>query len=113
VTAAASAIKFINPTAFTVPSATYQIGNIGRVGANNLFCPGTYNINSSFRGTFPIWREAKFVFAADVYNRFNTVRFGGIGTAVLSVNAASSSFGTVSTKANTSRDWQFSGRIMF
>ena len=44
----ASAIAFINPAAFTVPS-TYQIGNIARVGADNLFSPGVSNINGSFR----------------------------------------------------------------
>jgi hypothetical protein len=113
VTAAnANTIAFINPAAFTVPS-TYQIGNIARVGADNLFSPGLYNISSSFRRTFPLWREYQFVFQADVFNLFNTVQFGGIGTTLPSVNAASSSFGTVSSQANSSRDWQFAGRFNF
>lgn len=111
--ATVGSVKFINPSAFTVPT-TYQIGNIARSGADNLFGPGVSTLNLSVRRTFKLWREgSQFVLQADVFNVDNNVLFGGIGTTLPSTNAASSSFGTVSSQANSSRDFQFAGRFNF
>jgi hypothetical protein len=76
--------------------------------AFNLRNPSVPNLNLSLRRTFPIVGERlKFQFAADCTNVANKVTFGGIQTGV---NTAT--FGTV-TSASGTRDFQFSGRVIF
>ena len=104
--------QFINPDAFiTTPStvANPVFSNSPRTAPYNLYGPGNYNVDISLRRTFGLGFEgAHMMLEADLYNVTNHTQFGGIGT-----KTGSSTFGTVSTQANTSRDAQLTARIEF
>ncbi|ACO33336.1 MULTISPECIES: TonB-dependent receptor [Acidobacterium] len=104
----AGSISFINAAAFNKAPGINHIGDVSRTAPYNLFGPGGYDIDAGVRRTFPITNHVNFVFDAEAFNVTNTVTFGGINT-----NVSSSNFGTVSRQTNTSRDWQFSGRLNF
>jgi hypothetical protein len=88
-----------------------MFGDAARVlpydGLRNL---GAYNLSSSVFRTFDITERWKFILRADCQNITNKVTFGSIQA---SMNYAA--FGTVgSATGNTgSRDFQFSGRLIF
>lgn len=103
----AGSVQFINPNAFSTPTAA-QIGDVSRTAPYNLFGPGGYDIDAGIRRTFPITRRTNFVFSAEAFNVTNTVTFGSPNT-----NVSSSNFGTISSQSNSSRDWQFSGKVNF
>lgn len=103
----AGSIPFINAAAFSTPTAT-QIGDVSRTAPYNLFGPGGYDIDAGIRRTFPITRRTSFIFSAEAFNVTNTVTFGTPNT-----NVSSSNFGTISSQSNQSRDWQFSGKVIF
>lgn len=119
----AGTTSFIDASAFTIPNATYQVGNIARSGAYNLFGPGGFNLDNSLRRTFKITERTNFVFEADAFNVTNAVHWRVGSTTVDHATAVSgqngvgtndkSSFGTISGQSNSPRDWQFSGRINF
>lgn len=106
----AGSIHFVDPNAFSVPNSTtsYQVGDAARTAPYHLFGPGGYDVDAGLSRTFPITHGTSFVFKAEAFNVTNTVVFSGINTTV-----GSSNFGTVSSQSNTSRDWQFSGRVNF
>ena len=103
-------MSFINSAAFiTTPStATAPLfSNAPRTAAYNLYGPGNYNIDISIRRSFPLHFESShLLLQADLYNVTNHTQFGGIGTVF-----GSSTFGTVSTQANNSRDAQLTARF--
>lgn len=103
----AGSIPFMKASAFSDPSET-QIGDVSRTAPYGLFGPGGYEIDAGLRRTFPIAEGVSFIFSGEAFNVLNNVNFGGINT-----NISSSNFGTVSKQNNTSRDWQFSGKIEF
>ena len=103
----AGSTPFIDKSAFSVPTET-QIGDVARTAPYGLFGPGGYGINAGVRRTFPITRRIHFIFNAEAFNVMNNVNFGGIDT-----NSSSSSFGTIRRQTNSSRDWQFSGKVTF
>ena len=106
--ATAGITHFIDTAAFTVPNKVYQVGNLARSGAYNLFGPGGFDLDNSLRRSFKIKEGMSFVFEADSFNVTNAVHFG-----VASTNVSSGSFGTINRQSNSARDWQFSGRITF
>ena len=82
---------------------SHQVVPLKRLGVQVNQAP-----NVSIRRYFPIRESVKALFQADVTNLFNNVVFGGINTTVGNAN-----FGTVSSHANSSRDWQLVGQIEF
>ena len=114
ITASSTSVAYVDKNAFTVPDATYTagnpytIGNAPRIAAYNLYGPNNKDVDLSIRRYFPIHEDIKALFQADVSNLFNNVIFGGINTTVGNAN-----FGTVSSQANSSRDWQIVGKIEF
>lgn len=103
----AGSTPFINGAAFGTPTQ-YQIGDVSRTAPYGLFGPGGYEIDAGLRRRFPIKDQMNFVFEAEAFNVMNNVNFGGVNT-----NTSDSNFGTVSSQTNTSRDWQFSGKLNF
>jgi hypothetical protein len=128
--------QYINPNAFTVaqnvststtpiggvvstPSqqytnvgagpADYVPGNAARVAALNLWGPSLFNLDLGLKRTFPIYREAKLQFEIDALNALNHVVFTAPGAVV----NGGSSFGEISSVANTARDFQASARIQW
>ncbi|MHB1021702.1 MAG: carboxypeptidase-like regulatory domain-containing protein [Acidobacteriaceae bacterium] len=123
--ATAGSTPYVDASAFTVPNETYQVGNLARSGAYNLFGPGGFDLDNSLRRSFNITEKVKFVFQADAFNVTNAVHFGVGSMTVNPTKAlagqtynsigtnANSSFGTINRQSNAARDWQFSGRITF
>jgi hypothetical protein len=112
-------MQYIDPTAFATPSNVssvstpqYLIGNAPRTKPLNLNNPGTWDIDSGLRRTFPIHERLNFVFEADCLNTTNHVTFSGPN---VNWSQGSTSFGTVGGIANSPapRDWQFAGHINF
>ncbi|MCU1322124.1 MAG: hypothetical protein JWM43_1773 [Acidobacteriaceae bacterium] len=92
---------FINPAAFT-------FGNAARSAPYNLRNPYTWNQDVTVRRTFGIWESLKLEAAVSAFNVYNTVNFGGVN-----VNVTSTTFGTVSSQANSPRKLQGEARITF
>jgi hypothetical protein len=110
-------VQYIDPTAFATPqnvspvsTPQYLIGNAPRTRALNLSNPGTWDIDSGVRRTFPIHERLNFVFEADCLNTTNHVTFSAPN---VSWSQGSTSFGTVGGIANSPRDVQFAGHINF
>jgi hypothetical protein len=121
--ATASTHPYIDATAFVVPNQTYQIGNLNRTGAYNLFGPGGFDLDSGLSRKFKITERINFVFNATATNVTNAVHWG-ISSATVTAGAVttagvnplgtnSGSFGTIGSQTNYARDFQFSGKINF
>jgi Carboxypeptidase regulatory-like domain len=100
-------------------TAAYVPGNAARVGADNVWGMGTYNIDLGLKRSFPIWENVKLQLEADLLNATNHVVFGSAGGAVGNGSATqtngvisgTTSYGTITGVANQPRDLQLSGRI--
>ena len=129
---AATTKQFLNPGAFTVNNAgttanyglqngtnnqiinvgqgpaLYVPGNAARVGADNVWSMGLYDLDFGIKRVFPIWENIKFQFEADCINSTNHVVWGAVNGAV-----STTTYGTVAATNNfiTPRDWQLSGRL--
>ena len=105
-------MQFINPAAFVTTNSTAAaplFSNAPRTAPFHLYGPGNYDIDLSIRRSFPLHFEGShLLLQADLYNVTNHTQFGGIGTVF-----GSSTFGTVSTQANNSRDAQLTARFEF
>jgi hypothetical protein len=126
--------QYINPSAFTVALTTtanavgttvstssqqytnvgagpalYVPGNAARVAALNLWGPSLFNLDLGLKRTFPIYREAKLQLEVDGLNALNHVVFSAPNAVV----NGGSSFGELSSVANTARDFQLSARIQW
>ena len=98
---------YLNAAAFQNP-AVYVYGNTPRTFAYGLRGPTFFNQNLSLRRQFAIYERVKLTFQADSINPFNNVEFGNPAASI-----SSSSFGKITSQANTARDLQFSARISF
>jgi len=111
VTAANTAINFIDPNAF-LTTANYQFGNTPRTAPYNLYGPGNYQLDIALVRSFPLHLTSmsKFNFRAEMYNVTNHTWF-----AVSSLAAGNGSFGQVTTNASNAnrKAVQLSGRIEF
>ena len=105
-------MSYINSAAFELTPSTAAaplFSNASRTAPFGLYGPGNYDVDISLRRTFGLGFEgAHVMLEGDLYNLTNHTQFGGIGT-----QFGSSTFGTVSTQANTSRDAQLTARIEF
>jgi hypothetical protein len=92
----------------------FMIGDAPRTGAYGLRSPGNFRLTSGLRRSFDITERVKFVFGVDVQNVTNSVSFGvNAGNLSIPTNINSSNFGTLNFASSDSRDFQFSGRIVF
>ncbi|MGA8270028.1 MAG: carboxypeptidase regulatory-like domain-containing protein, partial [Candidatus Sulfotelmatobacter sp.] len=109
--------SYLNANAF-VPIATltaanspyaYTFGNAARTAPFGMYGPGNYDIDISLRRSFDLpFERTHLTLEGDLYNLTNHTQFTVGGTAF-----GSSSFGTVSGQANSSRDAQLSLRLEF
>lgn len=110
--ATASSTSFINSGLFAhapTTAAAPLFGNLPRTAPFGLYGPGNYDVDLSVRRTFGLGFEGvNLLLEGDLYNLTNHTQFGGIGTAF-----GSTTFGQVSTQANTSRDAQLTAKIEF
>jgi hypothetical protein len=106
---ATTSYAYINAAAFAVPAA-YTIGNAPRTYAYALRNPGTYDEDLSVRRAFNIYERLKFTFEMSAYNLDGHVDFGGPSTSFAN---GSTTFGVVSSQANSPRDLQASARFDF
>ena len=90
---------FKNPAAFTY-------GTTPRTGAFGLRGPSNSNENVSLRKEFALHETWKLAFVADALNVFNWVRFG-----MPNLSITSTSFGKITSVANSPRVVQFSLRL--
>ena len=97
----------------TVSTAQYLIGSAPRTRPLNLNGPGTWDLDSGLRRTFPIHESLEFVFEADCLNAWNHVSFSPPPATNLSWASGSKSFSTVTGIANSPRDFQFAAHINF
>jgi hypothetical protein len=98
--------EWFNTAAYAVP-AQYTYGNGG---TNTQQEQRWINLDTSIIRSFPIWREKQFQFRAEAFNLFNHPIFGQPGNDLHNPN----SFGAIGTsQANTNRQLQFSGKIIF
>jgi hypothetical protein len=97
---------WFNKNAFTVP-ATYQLGNAAR-SYNDLRAPNMYNENLGLVRRIKVAEKVTFMLRGEFTNVLNRVVFGAP-----SGNASSTSFGRVSSQANTPRQGQVSFRADF
>ncbi len=105
-----------SPTSPTSPTcAEFQVGNgpnlyvpgtAARVGADNVWSMGYYDLDLGIKRTFKIYESVNLQFEADLLNATNHVVWGSINGGV-----AGSSFGLVTSLASQPRDAQLSGRI--
>jgi hypothetical protein len=99
--------------------AAYQVGNAARVGADNVWGMGFYNVDLGLKRSFPIWENVTFQIEADLLNATNHVVFGSPGGAVGNGSASESgttitgttTYGLITGVTNQPRDMQLSGRI--
>jgi hypothetical protein len=120
----AATTPYIDATAFTIPNQTYQIGNISRTGAYNLFGPGGFDLDSAINRTFKIHDSISVVLTATATNVTNAVHWNIASTTLTpaavtapGINSlgtnTKSNFGTIGGQSNAARDWQFSGKVVF
>jgi|HubBroStandDraft_1064217.scaffolds.fasta_scaffold01018_11 hypothetical protein len=108
--------SYLNAAAF-VPISTltasgspyaYTFGDAARTAPFGMYGPGNYDIDISLRRNFSLTERAHLTFEGDLYNLTNHTQFLVGGTVF-----GSTSFGTVSGQANSSRDAQLSLRLEF
>jgi hypothetical protein len=102
-----SVLPFINVNAFSNPAA-FTYGNTPATGAYGLRNPHFVNQDLSLSRNFQVLENLRFVFGADGFNIFNSVRFGGINTNITNAN-----FGKASAQVNLPRVFQFKLRLEF
>jgi len=99
--------SYIASAAFLTP-APYTFGNAIRTAPFGLLGPGGYNFNASLRRTFGIFERLNLMMEIDAFNLTNRTNFSNPSTTL-----GSSSFGTISSTSNSSRDLQLAARIDF
>jgi hypothetical protein len=98
---------YLNKAAFVDPAA-YTEGNIPRSAPYGLFAPHNADVDVSVRREFPIRERIRLAFQADAFNVNNAVHFSAPGLGI-----DSSTFGIVSSMANSPRKLQFGARLSF
>jgi hypothetical protein len=96
--------EWFNTAAFAVP-APFTYGNLGR---NVMRADGVANFDISFFRDFGIMERMKLQFRAEMFNAFNTPVYGTPDRNILS-----STFGQVTSIANTPRQIQMALKFVF
>ena len=89
--------------------ALYVPGDAPRVAALNLWAPSLFNLDLGLKRTFPIHENWQLLFEADALNALNHVVFAAPNAVV----NGGSSFGELTSVANTARDFQLSARVVW
>jgi len=98
--------RYFDTSVYSQPAA-FTFGNMS-VSAPDLRSPLVRNWDLSVFKDFVIKEGLRLQFRAESFNAVNAVRFGSPDT-----NAASTSFGVVSTQANSPRQVQFGLKVLF
>ena len=108
--ATASSTPFINKNAF-VYAANYTFGNVARTAPYGLIGPGGQDLDASLRRSFGIWNKenVKLSLQLDMFNVANKVVFSAPSTTYQ--GTGTTSFGTISSQANQSRDIQLNAKV--
>jgi hypothetical protein len=90
--------------------ALYVPGNAARIGADNVWGMGFYDLDMGLKRLFPLYEGFSLQFEADMTNVTNHVAWGAVNGGV-----TGSSFGTVTALATnySPRDVQFAARLIF
>jgi hypothetical protein len=100
-----SPAEWFNTAAYAVP-AGYTYGDSGRHSQRQA---ASWNLDSSVFRQFPLGESRSFEFRAEAFNLFNNVVFG---TPSADFNTGTS-FGTINSTYNTSRELQLGGKFIF
>jgi hypothetical protein len=98
--------KYFNTGDFSQPAA-FTLGN-GPAYYNSLRSPGTNNTDLSMYKDLSLPYKVNLELRFESYNVFNHPQFGSPNTSV-----TSSSFGSITSQANSPRQLQFGAKIMF
>jgi hypothetical protein len=98
--------EYFNTADFSQP-ATYTFGNVSRA-LPNIRNPGLVSLDGSIVKIFTLQEGFKLEFRAESFNAFNHVQFGAPNGSV-----TSSSFGVITSQANTPRQNQFALKLLF
>ncbi|MEO8372628.1 MAG: hypothetical protein ABI806_25810 [Candidatus Solibacter sp.] len=98
--------KYFDTSVYSQPAA-FTFGNMS-VAAADLRSPLVRNWDLSVFKDFVVKEGLRLQFRAESFNALNAVRFGSPDT-----NAASTSYGVVSTQANSPRQVQFGLKVLF
>ena len=102
-----SSVPYIASGAFVTPPA-YTFGTAVRTSPFGLLGPGGYNVNASLRRTFGIFEKLNLMMEIDAFNLTNRTNFSNPSTTL-----GSTSFGTITSTSNSSRDLQLAARLNF
>jgi hypothetical protein len=100
--------SYLNIAAFQNP-LPYTYGNTPRTMAYGLRGPTYFNQNLSVRRDFVLHERLRLTLQADSINPFNSVSFSAPRTSI----SSASSFGKITSQANSPRDLQFGARLTF
>jgi len=98
--------KYFNTSDFSQPHS-FTLGN-GPAYYNSLRSPGTNNTDLSMYKDLSLPDKVNLELRVESYNTFNHPQFGSPNTSV-----TSSSFGSITSQANSPRQLQFGAKIMF
>ena len=98
--------RYFDTSVFSQPPA-FTFGNTG-VSSPDLRSPSVKNWDLSIFKDFRLHERLKLQLRAETFNALNTVRFGSPDTGV-----TSSSFGAITTQANSPRQIQFGLKLLF
>jgi len=98
--------RYFDITAFSQP-APFTFGNLSAT-LPDIRTDGVRNFDLSLLKVFKPGESMKLQFRVELLNAFNTPRFGGPNTSV-----TSSSFGVITSQANTPRQIQFGLKLLF
>jgi hypothetical protein len=104
-----SAKEWFNQAAFNVPTATDITIGEGNSPRNALLSQQFYNVDFSVVRRFPIVEKINLEFRAEAFNVLNHTVFG---VPVLTVNTPTT-FGQVTSTANSPRQMQFAAKVTF
>jgi hypothetical protein len=98
--------EYFNVADFSQPAA-YTFGDVSRT-LPNIRNPGLVNLDFSLFKSFRLTEKVRLEFRAETFNAFNSVQFGGPNGSV-----SSSSFGVITSQANTPRQNQLALKVLF
>ncbi len=98
--------QYFDTTAYAVPAA-FTYGNSSPT-AHNLRGPGVANYDFSLFKNFPIFERLQGQLRVESFNVFNRVQFSQPGT-----QAGTTSFGVITSQANTPRELQAAFKLIF
>jgi len=98
---------YLDKNAFASPAA-FTYGNTPRTGADGLHNPSLWGQDFSLKRKFTIHETIALQFQVDAFNAFNITMFSAPA-----LNITSTTFGKITSQANTPRALQLSARLVF